>query len=599
MANPLKIVLVYPQVPANTYWSFKYALNFVKKKSALPPLGLVTLAALIPRSHHVRLVDMNVQPLADEDILWADAVFISAMIVQKTSFEKVVARCNAHKIPVVAGGPYPTSSHKEITGVDHFLFGEVEDTLSAFLEDFAMGNAQPHYRPQGHPDIAHTVIPRFDLLKAKAYGSMAIQYSRGCPFHCEFCDIWKMFGNKMRLKSSQNIIAELDALHQLGWKGSVFFVDDNFIGNKRRLKTELLPALVDWQQAHDYVFQFYTEASINLANDEDLMQQMQAAGFNQVFIGIETPSAASLKETGKIQNLKTDMATAVAKIQRNGLEVMGGFILGFDNDPEDIFDRQIDFIQNTGIVKAMVGLLNALPGTDLYRRLKKEGRIVRETCGNNTHDMTTNFRTRMDARVLQDGYKRVLGAIYDKTLKNYFDRCNKLLDRIEKIDHFQRKLSLNDIAAVLRSFMRQPFTPYGFRYLTFIIRNFVKNRRIFGEAMVFAIEGHHFFTITQETLKVEKLSTALDDCYRYFKEQTDKHAEKLDKNRKDAYLFLAALWRQQQTRLDKIRRKIDHVHVDFQKELTQKYTDVSTRIKMLKMDLEADLGHFRQRVSPA
>jgi radical SAM superfamily enzyme YgiQ (UPF0313 family) len=504
MPKPTRILLVYPEVPANTFWSLTHALQFINKKSALPPLGLITVAGLIPAGVNLRLVDMNIEPLRAEDLLWADAVFVSAMIVQKESFDRVVQRCRQLKKTVVAGGAYPTSSWPRIQGVDHFVLGEVETTLPGFFDDYANGRARRVYEPDGHPPLSATPVPRFDLLDLTAYGSMSVQYSRGCPFHCEFCDIWNMFGNRPRLKSAQRLLAELEVLFNLGWRGNVFVVDDNFIGNRQRVKNELLPALIDWQRRKKRPFVFYTEASINLADDDTLLAGMRHAGFNQVFIGIETPLRDGLAETGKTQNLKTDLRKAVHTIQRQGLEVMGGFILGFDSDTDDIFDRQIAFIQETGIVKAMIGLLNALPGTRLYRRLAAEGRLLGDTSGNNTHEARTNFVTRMDPDTLREGYLRVLATLYDFRLKNYFARCNHLLDRIENSTFFQRRITATEIKALLKSLLRQPFTPYGGQYIKFLARNLLKNTRIVGEAVVLAIEGHHFHRITQQGLLKSK-----------------------------------------------------------------------------------------------
>jgi len=408
-ASKKNILLVYPKVPTNTYWSFKYALKFLKKKSAMPPLGLITLAGLFPEDYTLRLIDMNIEPLNQKDIQWAGAVFVSTMIIQKESLQDVIAQCNRLNTPVVAGGPYPTTSYQEINGVNHFLLGEVEDIFQDFLQDFEKGKAKKLYPQPLRPDITKTITPRFDLLDMDAYSSMSIQYSRGCPFKCDFCDIWKIYGNTSRVKSAKNVIQELEVLYQAGWQGSVFMVDDNFIGNKKHVKSKLLPALIKWQQKHQHIFRFTTEASINIANDKELLAQMRDAGFNQVFIGVETPSMEALKETGKVQNLKTNMAQAIQTVQKFSIEVMAGFIIGFDTDKEDIFDRQIAFIQQTGIPQAMVGLLSALPGTVLSDRMEKEGRLLATPQGNNTHAMTMNSEhTRHDNKLYSvDGQRNV------------------------------------------------------------------------------------------------------------------------------------------------------------------------------------------------
>lgn len=584
------ILLVYPEVPTNTYWSFKYALKFLKKKSAMPPLGLITLAALFPEKYHLKLVDMNIEPLTDRDIQWADTVFVSAMIIQKKSLKKVTESCNRLKTPVVAGGPYPTSGHQEIDGVDHFVLGEVEDTFRNFLRDLENGSAQKIYHPPPKPDITNNITPRFDLLDMNAYSSMSIQYSRGCPFKCEFCDIWKVYGNKPRVKSAETILRELDVLYQAGWKGPVFMVDDNFIGNKKRVKQELLPALFEWQIKHHHIFRFTTEASINIADDKDLLVAMRDAGFNQVFIGIETPSLEALKETGKLQNLKTDMVNAVQTVQKYSLEVMAGFIIGFDTDNEDIFDRQIAFIQQTGIPQAMVGLLNALPGTELYKRLEKEGRLLSVTPeGNNTHAMTTNFTTLMGHERLKEGYQKVLAAIYDSNLKNYFYRCSKLLDSIERSPHFQREVRLAEMSILFKSLFRQPFTAYGRQYIKFIIRNLLYHRDTIAEAVRFCIIGHHFHTITQETLKIEKVTSDLEKSYLYFRDQINQYSQTVIGGSRDVLNNIADLWHQRCRTLKKISSKIDRIHVDFQQDVRSKYADMALKLNQLFKNFEYDL----------
>lgn len=589
MSAKTNILLVYPKIPTNTYWSFKYALRFLKKKSAMPPLGLITLAALFPDNYNLRLIDMNIEALDDKDIQWADAVFVSAMIIQKESLKKVIANCKRLNTPVVAGGPYPTSSYQEIDGIDHFVLGEVEDTFKNFLRDLEKGNAKKLYHKPKHPDITHNITPRFDLLDMDSYSSMSIQYSRGCPFKCEFCDIWKVYGNKPRVKSAETIIRELEMLYLAGWQGPVFIVDDNFIGNKKRVKQELLPAIFDWQKKHNHIYRFTTEASINLADDKELLSGMRDAGFNQVFIGIETPSMEALKETGKYQNLKTDMIKAVHTVQEYSIEVMAGFIIGFDTDKEDIFDRQISFIQQTGIPQAMVGLLTALPGTELSNRMEREGRLLSTPDGNNTHEMATNFITLMDSSTLKEGYKKVLGAIYDSNLKNYFNRCSTLLDSIKKSDHFQREIRFDEIRILFKSLFRQPFTAYGFQYIKFLLRNLLRHRDTIAEAIRFGIIGHHFHTITQETLKIEKVASDLDQSYHYFREQINQYSQSVIGSSREALNNVADLWHQRQKTLKKMRGKINKIHVDFRHDISSKYAEIALKLNQLFQKFEYDL----------
>ena len=587
MGKYRNILLVYPKVPDNTYWSYKYALKFIKKKSVMPPLGLATIAAHFPQHCELKLVDLNVTTLDDKWLDWADAVFISAMIVQKQSMEEVISRCRQKSKTIVAGGPYATNSHDEIQGVDHILRGEVDETIGDFLAELEQGTAKSLYDLPQHPDISENPVPRFDLLDFNHYGSMAIQYSRGCPFHCEFCDIWTVYGNRPRLKSAQTLVAELDTLHSLGWEGAVFLVDDNFIGNRRRVKNEVLPALKKWQQEHDYPYHFFTEASINLAEDPGLMTGMREAGFNAVFIGIETPSPEGLAETGKTQNLKSDMEESVKIIQQNGIKVLAGFILGFDNDTADIFDQQIDFIQKNAIPQAMIGLLNALPGTRLYQRLKAEGRILGQSQGNNTHSMQTNFKTTMDAEVLRQGYRKILAHLYDLRLKNYFARCNHLLDKIEYREFYQRKITAEELKIFFRSLFRQSFTPYGINYLKFLVRNLFKNRDLFGEAVRFSIHGHHFHIITRQTLKKEKIADLLDKKYWKFAELVNQYSVAAMNGSRQQFASIRKLWGTRAKYLRQMQNKINKLHSDSRSELSHKYMEMSMQMRDMLESLEA------------
>jgi len=495
----MKALLVYPQHPRRTYWSFSGALPYVERRAALPPLGLVTLAAMLPEHWDVRLIDMNVAPLRDSDLLWADAVLTSTMVVQAPSLADVVARCNRLGVPVAAGGPYPSISPERLSGVDHLFVGEAEGAIAMFAGDLERGCAKPVYRAEGFPDVDDSPVPRFDLLDLEAYASMAVQHSRGCPFSCEFCDIWKLYGRRHRVKSPGRVTAELDALLDAGWRGSVFFVDDNFIGN-RRLAKRSLAALERWQLEHGFPFQFFTEASVNLGNDDELMRQMRDTGFNFVFLGIETPSIESLLGANKSVNVKLDLLESVRRIQAHGIEVSSGFIVGFDEDKADIFDRQIDFIHEAGIPIAMVGILTALEGTDLHDRLRREGRLLGESYGNNTHDFEANFVTRMPADRLAEGYKRVLGTLYDPTLRNFFDRCRRLLDRLGPNPRFARRVVAREVRALFRSFPTILSRRYGRQYLRFLLWCARRHPSRFPEAVRLSIQGFHFEAITREAL---------------------------------------------------------------------------------------------------
>ena len=377
----MNILFINPKYP-DTFWSFKHALKFIAKKASMPPLGLLTVAAMLPKEWHKKLVDTNISKLTDEHIEWADMIFIGGMIVQKDSSQEIITRCKSMGKTVVAGGPLFTTQHEKFTGVDYFILNEAEVTLPLFLKDFEEKTPKPIYTSNIRPDITKTPIPLWSLINLKDYSTMAIQFSRGCPFNCEFCDIVIMNGRTPRTKTPDQLIAEFQAIYDGGWRDSLFIVDDNFIGNKSKVK-EMLLKLIEWQKEHKYPFTLLTEASTNLADDKELMQMMSAANFNAVFLGLETPHVDSLNECGKFQNATRNLVDAVKTIHQNGMQVFGGFIVGFDSDNEKIFETQIGFIQQIGVVTAMVGMLGALPQTRLWHRLKSEGRLLSETTGEN------------------------------------------------------------------------------------------------------------------------------------------------------------------------------------------------------------------------
>ncbi|MCE2487279.1 MAG: B12-binding domain-containing radical SAM protein [Desulfurellaceae bacterium] len=421
MPHPYRrILLVYPEFPL-TYWGMQYVLPIFNKKALMPPLGLITIAALTPAEYEFRLVDLNCRALTDDDLEWADMVCLSAMISQKTSLFAVAERCQAAGKLVVLGGPFPTACPEECQPyADVLVLNEGELTWPAFLADLEAGDYQQVYTTADKPDVTQSPTPRFDLLDIDQYSSLPIQFSRGCPFQCEFCDIIVMFGRRPRTKTPPQILAELDALYQTGYRGSVFMVDDNFIGNKHEVK-KLLPELTAWNEAHAHPFAYITEATVDLANDEELVAQMVTAGFKTVFLGLETPSIDSLKETKKYQNIKRPLVDSVKAIQRAGLMVTGGFILGFDSDGEDIFDRQIDFIRQIAVPNAMVGLLVALPSTPLYTRLEQAGRLLDADSDRfTTHGGFTNIVPVLPRKALLEGYRKILHTIY--TPHEFFDR---------------------------------------------------------------------------------------------------------------------------------------------------------------------------------
>src|SRR5947199_3181568 len=412
----MKVLLVNPEFP-DTYWSFRHALPFEGKKCAFPPLGLLTVSALLPPESERRLVDLSIQSLRSSDIEWADMIFATAMLVQKDSLKQVVKRCKAKGKRVVLGGPYVTTTIEDLPDADHIFLGEAETTLPQFIADLARGEAKRSYQATERPPLSATPMAHFHLADLKRYSAMSVQYSRGCPFSCDFCDIIEIYGRVPRTKSNQQMLAEFDALRDLNWRGTVFIVDDNFIGNKKNVR-QLLPELARWQKRNGYPFSLITESSVNLAEDEALLGSMRDAGFRRVFLGIETPVQESLKEAQKSQN-RGNLLDSVKKIQSSGMEVMAGFIVGFDNHPADLFQRQIDFIRQSAIPLAMVGLLSALPDTQLWRRLEKEGRLLGESSGNNTN-CALNFVPKMDPARLVEGYQSIMRTIYKSS--EYYQR---------------------------------------------------------------------------------------------------------------------------------------------------------------------------------
>jgi len=489
----MRILLVYPKYP-DTFWSFKHALKFVSKKAAFPPLGLLTVAAMLPEEWEKNLVDMNVTKLTDSDIEWAEYVFISAMEVQKESVKKVIAQCKKLGTKIVAGGPLFTTGYEEFDGVDYFVLGEAEVTLYPFLEDLKEGRAQHIYASNEHPDISATPIPLWSLIDMKHYSSMNLQYSRGCPYDCEFCDIIILNGHTPRTKSEEQLISEMDALYEQGWRGGLFIVDDNFIGNKKKLKAETLPALIEWRESKKYPFALCTEASINLADDEELMRLMVAAGFDVVFIGIETPNEESLMECTKTQNQNRDLITSVKRLQEFGLEVQGGFIIGFDSDPESIFQSQIEFIQRSGIVTAMVGLLNAPIGTRLHKRLEKEKRLLKSFTGSNT-DFSLNFVPKMNYDTLINGYRHVLDTIYSP--KHYYDRIKTFLRMYKPPRTTAGKIQVHQIKAFFKSIWFLGIHGKGRRhYWRLFIYYLLKSPPKFARFIILAVYGYHFRKVT-------------------------------------------------------------------------------------------------------
>jgi radical SAM superfamily enzyme YgiQ (UPF0313 family) len=506
----MNALLIYPEFP-DTYWSFKHALKFLGKRAAQPPLGLMTVAALLPNTWKKRLVDTNVERLRERDLDWADVAMLSGMHIQRDAMRSIVERCRARGLRTVIGGPIASSISASELGADHVVIGEAESLIGCLARDLEQGTAPPVYQATERPAMETSPLPDLSLIKMRRYSTMAVQYSRGCPFNCEFCDIIEIYGRRPRTKTVAQVLAELDQLRAAGWREAVFIVDDNFIGNKAKAK-ELCAALAQWRRQHKTSFDFNTEASLNLADDPELLQLMKDAGFVSVFLGIETPDESGLIASNKLQNTRRSLLESIATIQSYGMQVMGGFILGFDTDRDDIFDRMVEFIQKSGIPIAMVGLLQAMPGTQLFRRLWNEGRILDAGHGDNTDDKL-NFLPTMDATRLVNGYRSVLKQIY--SCEAYYERVKVYLSRTypsrKQQKTGQRWLTKANARAFVTSILRQGvFGRQRWSYWKFLMTVATRYRHCVGAAMTLAVMGYHFQVMTQRLSRASDTQTALN-----------------------------------------------------------------------------------------
>lgn len=488
----MKVLLVHAKFPL-TYWGFQHAMPFVGARATLPPLGLITLAALLPRAWSLRLVDLNVEPLTEDDLLWADAVLVGGMLIQRASMLDVVERARRIGKRTVVGGPGPTTSSDAFEAADRVFVGEAEGREESLIRAIAGSGPRVLAREGERPDLDGSPTPRFDLLARGAYASMSVQTSRGCPYRCEFCDVVAVFGNAPRVKSPQRVLAELDALQDWGHRGSVFVVDDNFVGNRTAARA-LLPRLAAWQAAHGRPFELYTEASLNLAQDEALTRACVDAGFTSVFVGIETPSLDALRAANKLHNASLDLRSSVLALTGAGLEVMGGFIVGFDADGPDAFDRQIEFIGSLPIPLAMVGLLQALPGTPLWSRLEREGRLRGPPTGDQFG--APNFETRMGDEALLAGYARLLRALYSPSA--YAARAEALIRASPASSSTGRVLERRDVATALRTLVRVGLGPRRGLLHQPLWRAAGRGPHAIARAFTHAIMGEHMVRYTEE-----------------------------------------------------------------------------------------------------
>lgn len=492
----MRALLVSPHFP-DTFWSFRHALRFVRKRAPFPPLGLLTVAAMLPQDWELRLVDTNVRELRDRDLAWADTVWIGGMTVQKDSALEILERCRSAGVTTIVGGPMATCEPEAFRGADHLVLNEAEVTLPGFLEDLRTGAPRRVYESAEKPELTVTPVPRWDLAELHRYASMCIQFSRGCPYDCDFCNVTALLGRRPRTKAPKQILAELDALYDLGWRGAVFFVDDNLIGHRPKIR-ELLPRLAEWQKGKRPT-PFFTEVTINLADDEKLTRAMVEAGFDTVFVGIETPDEASLSESRKTQNLRRDLVADVRKLHRAGLQVQGGFIVGFDSDTPTIFQRQIDFIQRSGIVTAMVGILQAPVGTRLYESLAAQGRLLTRASGDNV-DGSTNVLTRMPFDRLLAGYRSILHRVYAPDA--YLQRVKTFL-RDYRAPALRRGLDGAQLAAFGRSLLRLGLFARGrLQFWHLLAWTLIHRPGHFPLAVKLWIYGHHFREVCRRRLSV-------------------------------------------------------------------------------------------------
>ncbi len=497
----MKVLLVYPKYPIS-FWGFQYSLPFIRCKATLPPLGLLTVAAMFPKEWEVRLADQNIGPISDKDILWANVVFISAMLAQSEATLQILEYCHSIGKKTIAGGPLFTADPDKFEDlVDCLILNEAEITFKLFLRDWQNGgieSVQAKYSSSEFCNIRETPIPRWKLLgrNFKKYSSMSIQFGRGCPYDCEFCNVTTLCGRKMRLKGTEQIIAELQALYEMGWRDSVFFVDDNFIGNVPKAK-EALVEIANWQKERAYPFPLYTQSSMNLADDVELLELMVEAGFDRVFIGIETMNKASLEETGKTQNLQGDLLRRIRNIQNAGIEVMGGFIVGFDADTEDVFRELADFIQLAGIPTAMVGIMQAWPGTKLWKRLLSEERLLDEATGNNADGTCSFIPKNMTVDELIEGHQYILHELFLNS-KKYGERLAVLLKECPQ-ETYSRKPTFEGAYAFLLSVLKIGiFSEARGEYWRSLRLAFKENPKAMHQAVKHWIFQAHFREVSQQ-----------------------------------------------------------------------------------------------------
>ena len=492
----LRILLTYPEVP-QTFWNLTHALKFFGKRAWSPPLGLLTVAAMLPKEFELRLRDLNVESLREDDLVWADYVFLSAMDVQRESSRQIIALCKEAGVKVVAGGPMFTSDPEAFRDVDHLILNEAEVTLPEFLHDLETGNPKPRYATTEFADATTSPLPAYQLLDPRGYGAMSVQFSRGCPYQCEFCDVTALFGRRPRSKTAAQIITELDNIYNRGWRGRIYFVDDNIMGSRPYLKKDLLPAIIEWKR-NKRGMSFHTQITMNLADDQELIDLLYEAGFDWIFVGIETPNEDSLAECKKKQNLHRNLPEQIRYLQRCGLQIQAGFIIGFDNDKPDIFHRQFELIQENGVVMAMVSLLQAPKGTELYKRMEREGRLLGEYSANNVIDDTNVVMKCMERETLRSGYRALVRSLYQP--KNYYERVRNFLAHYKEPKE-QPPFTKEVFLAVVRCFFWLGLIRKGrFHFWRIFFWTCLHKRESVQNFLGLAILGYHFTKIHENML---------------------------------------------------------------------------------------------------
>ncbi|MEJ2671454.1 MAG: DUF4070 domain-containing protein [Deltaproteobacteria bacterium] len=496
----MNVLLIHTRAP-ESFWGFQNFVEFLPYKTTFPCLGLLTVAAMLPQEWSLKMVDLNVESLAAEHLGWADIAFVSAMSIQSESAEEVISRCQTAGIKVCAGGVYFTTEPDRQNPVDHLFLGEAEETVPLFLKDLAQNQAKPIYRTTRFPDLALSPIPRWDLIDISCYGILPLQVSRGCPFNCDFCQVIVLQGRRPRYKPVSQVLAELEAIFQSGWRGMLMFVDDNFICNRKKAE-ELLNTLIAWQARRRHPFFFVGQASLDLADRPELVALMARAGFTHIFLGIETPAAESLAECHKRQNQNRDLIAAVQMIHHHGIEVYGGFIVGFDADPPDIFEAQARFIEAAAIPSASVGMLAAPPGTPLYQRMQDEGRLLGRTSGDAIMNLEgMNLMPKMGRDQLIHGYRQLITRLYEPA--PFYRRALNFFEQFRLNGHRPFKPPTpKEVKAFFRIMWEMGVhQPGRLAFWGFIIRVLTRFPKFFPMAVNLAGAGFHYRVLTHRFLQ--------------------------------------------------------------------------------------------------